>query len=85
MNDLNLDLQPVQFEKPVDSRIAAPLVGVHYKTLEEMARSGDVPAAKIGKQWLFRLSRLSKWFDEQLESNLTNHAAPTHERKDQSL
>ena len=57
------------FEQPVNSRVAAPLVGVHYKTLEEMARAGEVPAAKMGKCWLFRMSLLNKWLDSQFESN----------------
>jgi len=70
MQEEILDELIVQFEKTVNSRAAAPLVGVHYKTLEEMARAGEVPAAKIGKQWLFRISILSNWFDEQLRSNL---------------
>jgi excisionase family DNA binding protein len=59
-------MKEVGFENPVTSRIAAPLVGVHYKTLERMARAGNVPATKIGKSWLFRLSALSTWFDTEL-------------------
>ncbi len=64
-----------EFERPVSSRVAAPLVGLHYKTLEAMARSGKVPAVKMGKSWLFRISRLSKWFDAKLESNINNSVA----------
>lgn len=60
------------FENPVTSRIAAPLVGVHYKTLERMARAGEVPAMKLGRTWQFRLSALSTWFDTELQSNVTN-------------
>lgn len=59
------------FEQLVTSRVAAPLVQIHYKTLEEMARAGEVPAIKIGKSWLFRMSLLNKWIDYQLESNVT--------------
>ena len=59
-----------EFEPPVTSRIAAPLVQIHYKTLEEMARAGEVPAVKLGKSWLFRMSLLNKWLDSQLESNI---------------
>ena len=59
-----------RFEQPVTSRVAAPLVHVHYKTLEEMARAGELPAVKLGKCWLFRMSLLSKWLDSQLESNV---------------
>jgi excisionase family DNA binding protein len=59
------------FERPVNSREAAPLFGLHYKTLERMARLGQVPAAKPGKEWLFRTSRLSKWFDLQMDANIS--------------
>lgn len=45
-----------KFEQPVTSRVAAPLVHVHYKTLEEMARAGELPAVKLGKCWLFRMT-----------------------------
>ncbi|MGA2050628.1 MAG: helix-turn-helix domain-containing protein [Terracidiphilus sp.] len=65
----------VPFERPVNSRVAAPLVGVHYKTLEEMARAGEVPAAKFGKSWLFRISILSERIDSQLRMNSTRNAA----------
>lgn len=52
-------MKEVGFEKPVTSRVAAPLIGVHYKTLEQMARTGNIPAPKIGKSCLFRLLALS--------------------------
>jgi excisionase family DNA binding protein len=61
----------VQFERLVNCRVAAPLVGVHYKTLERMARTGEVPAVKMGKCWLFKISLLSQWLDARLESNVT--------------
>ena len=60
-----------RFEQPVTSRVAAPLVHIHYKTLEEMARAGQLPAVKLGKSWLFRMSLLNKWLNSQLESNVS--------------
>jgi excisionase family DNA binding protein len=56
------------FEPLLTSREAAPFVRLHYKTLELMARKGTVPGMKKGKSWVFRLSRLSKWIDQELES-----------------
>jgi excisionase family DNA binding protein len=56
------------FEPLLTSREAAPFLRLHYKTLEAMARSGAVPATKKGKSWMFRLSRLSEWIDQELES-----------------
>jgi excisionase family DNA binding protein len=70
------------FEPLLDSREAAPYLRIHYKTLEEKARLGLVPAMKEGKSWLFRLSLLNEHVDRQLKSNLTNHSALTPNRKD---
>ena len=56
------------FEPPLTSREAAPFLRVHFKTPERMARAGAVPAIKKGKSWMFRLSRLSAWIDQELES-----------------
>ena len=56
------------FEPLLTSREAAPFLRLHYKTLEAMARAGEVPATKKGKSWVFRLSKLNKWIDQELES-----------------
>jgi excisionase family DNA binding protein len=53
----------IGFEPLVDSRTAAAAFGIHYKTLERMAREGLVPAAKVGRSWQFRMSVLSDWFN----------------------
>jgi excisionase family DNA binding protein len=66
MNDRE---HPIMFEPPVDSRTASAAIGIHYKTLERLARKGLVPATKLGRSWQFRLSILSDWFNGQLESN----------------
>jgi excisionase family DNA binding protein len=62
------------FEPLLTSRQAAPLVLLHYKTLERMARSGLVPATKQGRCWLFRASKLNSWIDKALEINTVNHS-----------
>lgn len=62
------------FEPLLTSRQAAPLVCLHYKTLERMARSGLVPATKQGKCWLFRASKLDTWVNEALDFNTTNNS-----------
>jgi excisionase family DNA binding protein len=59
----------IMFEPPVDSRTASAAVGIHYKTLERLARKGLVPATKLGRSWQFRLSILSDWFNGKLKSN----------------
>jgi excisionase family DNA binding protein len=71
----------VHFELPVDSHTAAASIGIHYKTLERLARKGKVPATKQGKAWQYRLSALSAWFDDQLKSNMTKNSIPTKKKE----
>lgn len=68
-------------EEMVDSRAAAAFLGVHYKTLEKMARMGQIPAMKAGKPWQFLLSLLSEWRKERMNSNL-NKRRPRKEADD---
>ena len=56
------------FEPLLTSREAAPFLCLHYKTLQSMARAGVVPATKQGKSWVFRLSSLSDWINQELYS-----------------
>jgi excisionase family DNA binding protein len=60
------------FEPLLTSRQAAPLIHLHYKTLERMARTGMVPATKQGKCWLFRASKLNNWINAALDLNTAN-------------
>ena len=41
-------------EKLLDSKEAAQFLAVNTKTLQRLARSGDVRGIKIGKLWRFR-------------------------------
>ena len=50
-----------QFEPLLDSNEAAQLLKIHPKTLQRMARRGEIPAIQIGKLWRFRASELSAW------------------------
>jgi excisionase family DNA binding protein len=57
-------------EPPIDSKTAAAYLNIHYKTLERMARVGEVPATKSGRSWQFLRSLLRKWLKERMNSNL---------------
>jgi excisionase family DNA binding protein len=46
------------FERLVDSREAAALLQIHPKTLQRLARKGEICAMRIGKLWRFRTSDL---------------------------
>ena len=65
------------FERLLDLHEAATVLGMHWKTLEGKARSGEVPAFKVGKRWRFRLSSLNIWLETGLKSNTTNRAVLT--------
>ena len=69
------------FERLLDLREAAAILGMHWKTLEGMARNRKVPALKVGKRWRFRLSSLNMWLENELNSTTTNHAALTGEEQ----
>lgn len=43
---------------------AADFLRLNAEVLRRKARQGEVPAAKIGRQWRFRLPRLIEWLDE---------------------
>jgi len=42
------------FEPLLDSEEAAALLKIHPKTLQKLARNGEVAAIHIGKLWRFR-------------------------------
>lgn len=65
------------FEELLGLREAASLLGMHWKTLETMARDHRIPALKVGKRWRFRVSSLNSWLENGINSNTTNHAALT--------
>ncbi len=51
----------VSFEPLLDAERAARLLEIHPKTLQRMARLGQVPAVRIGRYWRFRASDLDGW------------------------
>lgn len=55
--------QSPTFEPLLDSEEAAALLRIHPKTLQRMARQGEIAAIHIGKLWRFRASALNEWLD----------------------
>lgn len=55
------------FEQLLTLKEAAPLLGMHWKTLEVLARRGEIPAVKLGKRWRFRVSALDRWLSTRLQ------------------
>jgi excisionase family DNA binding protein len=54
------------FEQLLDSDEAASLLGIHKKTLQRMARNGQIPGVQIGDLWRFRASALNEWLEAKL-------------------
>ncbi|HWS16948.1 MAG TPA: helix-turn-helix domain-containing protein [Candidatus Elarobacter sp.] len=48
----------------MDSTEAAELLKIHPKTLQKMARKGEIAAVQIGKLWRFRASALNEWLEK---------------------
>ena len=55
---------PQAFEPLLDSDEAAALLKIHPKTLQRMARRGEIPGIQIGKLWRFRASELARWVQQ---------------------
>jgi excisionase family DNA binding protein len=51
------------FEPLLDSDEAAALLKIHPKTLQRMARRGEIPGIQLGKLWRFRASALNTWMN----------------------
>jgi excisionase family DNA binding protein len=57
-------VQEGAFEPLLDSTEAAALLKIHPKTLQKMARNGEIVAIQIGKLWRFRASALNDWLEK---------------------
>jgi len=67
--------QPLShFERFLDSRQAAALLQIYPKTLQRLARKGEIRAMRIGKLWRVRASDLHTWADLRL--SLANSIPP---------
>ena len=51
------------FEPLLSEVQAGELLGLHPKTVQRLARRGELPAVRIGRYWRFRASALNLWID----------------------
>ena len=49
----------------VGVRRLADILDFHPKTIERMARTGRIPASRIGSRWRFRLDNIESWLAER--------------------
>jgi excisionase family DNA binding protein len=56
----------------LNAQEAADFLGAHVETIRRLARRGDIPAYKIGKDWRFRKDALITW----AETHYLRHKSP---------
>ena len=58
------------FEPLLNTEESATLLGrMHPKTLQRMARRGEIPGYQIAHRWYFRASELDAWLKSRLNSD----------------
>ena len=58
-----------EFEPLLDDKQASALLGgIHVKTLQRLARTGKVPAYRVGRFWRYRASELDSWLRSKVNS-----------------
>ncbi len=62
-NDISFGI--TEFEPLLNSHQAARLLSIHHKTLQKLARRGDIHGTHVGKLWRFRASELNAWLDQR--------------------
>jgi len=49
----------------LNAKEAAEYLKAHVETVRRMARRGEIPAFKVGKDWRFHKELLRQWSEEQ--------------------
>jgi excisionase family DNA binding protein len=57
-----------RLERMLDSYEAAAVLRIHPKTLQRMARNGEIRGVQVGKLWRFRSSDIEWWIGTKLAS-----------------
>jgi len=50
-----------QFEPLLSDAQAGELLGLHPKTVQRLARNGELPAFRVGRYYRYRASALNSW------------------------
>ena len=61
-------LRDLTFEQLLDSDEAAALLKIHPKTLQKMARNGEITGVQVGRLWRFRASVINEWLEHKMAS-----------------
>ena len=68
-------MSAVVFEPLLSDVEAGNLLGLHPKTVQRLARRGELPAVHIGRYWRYRASALNRWVE------VNSNRQPLTERK----
>ena len=67
----------------VDDVEIARMLGIHHRTVQQMARDGVIPAYPLGegtrKTWRFLRSEIHEWMQARVNSDC--HPCPSNRRK----
>ena len=61
-------VRELTFEQLLDSDEAAALLKIHPKTLQKMARNGEIAGVQVGRLWRFRASAINEWLEHKMAS-----------------
>ena len=61
-------VRELTFEQLLDSDEAAALLKIHPKTLQKMARNGEITGIQVGRLWRFRASVINQWLEHKMAS-----------------
>ena len=61
-------IRELTFEQLLDSDEAAGLLKIHPKTLQKMARNGEIVGVQVSRLWRFRASVLNEWLEHKMAS-----------------
>jgi len=61
-------VRELTFEQLLDSDEAAALLKIHPKTLQKMARNGEITGVQVGRSWRFRASIINEWLEHKMAS-----------------
>ena len=62
------EVRELTFEQLLDSDEAAALLKIHPKTLQKMARNGEITGVQVGRLWRFRASIINEWLEHKMAS-----------------
>ncbi len=62
----------------------AKYLGLHELTVRRLAREGEIPALKLGRQWRVKRDLLEKWIEKRSLSNVGEEEEQTSEAAEES-